>query len=65
MGKKKPGFYVSFDDQEMKDAIDQYAKRRGFRGGPDFARVAIYEWIHRKKLKADETVLHEKLGGIL
>lgn len=59
--KKKPITFMA-DNQELKDAYNLYAKKRGFKNAAAMAQAAFFEYIRRRPWKNAPAVLHKAVG---
>lgn len=62
MSKAEMG--TSFESQEVKELILNWARSRGINRGADFLRIAAFEYIRRKLPKKPVTVPLQRLRDI-
>jgi len=57
-------FSVTLPDEDLKEALKQYASSRGLSGLPSLALKAINEYLRRNKPSASQTALLNYLDGV-
>ena len=53
----------SVESEKLRDALNRYAKTRGFKNASNLSRVAVFEYIRRRPWKDAPDVLHEAIGA--